>query len=124
MQPRKLAPGPRMPRRDGDDAIALALALAIAIVDNSLLLTVYFLGAIHRRIMCGRYDYTPGEFREIRIRWNLDKDLPLFKPRYNIAPGKDVPVIVREGEHNQLKWEAPFLAINKRVVTMVRAIKE
>ncbi len=22
--------------------------------------------------MCGRYDFTPGEFREIRIRWNLD----------------------------------------------------
>jgi putative SOS response-associated peptidase YedK len=53
--------------------------------------------------MCGRYEYTPGEFREIRIRWNLDKDLPQFKPSYNIAPGKDVPVIVREGENNQLK---------------------
>jgi putative SOS response-associated peptidase YedK len=53
--------------------------------------------------MCGRYEYTPGEFREIRIRWNLDKDLPLFKPSYNIAPGKEVPVIVREGEHNQMK---------------------
>ncbi|HJX80818.1 MAG TPA: hypothetical protein VJ248_02180 [Candidatus Udaeobacter sp.] len=24
----------------------------------------------------------------------------------------------------ELKWEAPFLAVNKRVVTMVRAIKE
>jgi SOS response associated peptidase (SRAP) len=53
--------------------------------------------------MCGRYDYTPGEFREIRIRWNLEKDLPLFKPCYNIAPGRDVPVIVREGEDNQMK---------------------
>ena len=41
--------------------------------------------------------------RGMRIRWNLDMDLPLFKPCYNIAPGKDVPVIVREGEHNQLK---------------------
>jgi putative SOS response-associated peptidase YedK len=53
--------------------------------------------------MCGRYDYTPGEFREIRIRWNLDNDLALFKPCYNIAPGKDVPVIVREGERNEMK---------------------
>jgi len=53
--------------------------------------------------MCGRYDYTAGEFREIHIRWNLDKDLPLFKPCYNIAPGKDVAVIVREGERNQIK---------------------
>ncbi len=53
--------------------------------------------------MCGRYDYTPGEFREIHIRCNLDNDLPLFKPCHNIALGKDVPVIVREGEHNQIK---------------------
>ena len=53
--------------------------------------------------MCGRYDYTPGEFREIRIRWNLDKEFPLFKPRYNIAPGKQVPVIVQEAESNQMK---------------------
>jgi putative SOS response-associated peptidase YedK len=46
--------------------------------------------------MCGRYEYTPGEFREIRIRWNLDKDVPLFKPCYNIAPGREVAVIVQE----------------------------
>jgi hypothetical protein len=25
---------------------------------------------------------------------------------------------------SEAKWEAPFLALNKRVVTMVRAIKE
>lgn len=51
--------------------------------------------------MCGRYyEYTPGEFRKIGIRWNLNKDVPLFKPCCNIAPGKDVPVIVRKGEHN------------------------
>jgi predicted transcriptional regulator len=48
--------------------------------------------------MRGRYDYTPDEFREIRIRWNLDNEVPLFKPCYTIAHGKDVPVIVREGE--------------------------
>jgi putative SOS response-associated peptidase YedK len=53
--------------------------------------------------MCGRYDYTPGEFRDIRIRWNLDNDLPQFKPTYDMAPDKDVPVIVREGERNQMK---------------------
>jgi hypothetical protein len=45
--------------------------------------------------MCGRYDFFPGEFSDLRVRFNLDKDLPLFKPSYNIAPGKDVPVIVR-----------------------------
>jgi putative SOS response-associated peptidase YedK len=53
--------------------------------------------------MCGRYEYTPGEFREIRIRWNLDNEVPLFKPCYNIAPGKDVPVIAREGDRNEMK---------------------
>jgi hypothetical protein len=52
-------------------------------------------GAIRSRIMCGRYDFFPGEFSDIRIRFNLDKDLSLFKPNYNIAPGKDVPVILR-----------------------------
>jgi hypothetical protein len=30
--------------------------------------------------MCGRYDFFPGEFSDLRIRFNLDKDLPLFKP--------------------------------------------
>jgi putative SOS response-associated peptidase YedK len=53
--------------------------------------------------MCGRYDFFPGEFSELRIRFNLDKDLPLFKPSYNIAPGKDVPVIVRRGDRNLVK---------------------
>ena len=53
--------------------------------------------------MCGRYDFFPGEFSDLRIRFNLDKDLPLFKPSYNIAPGKDVPVIVRQGDRNVVK---------------------
>jgi putative SOS response-associated peptidase YedK len=53
--------------------------------------------------MCGRYDFFPGEFSDLRIRFNLDRDLPLFKPSYNIAPGKDVPVIVRHGDRNVVK---------------------
>jgi len=78
-------------------------AYVIALIRKFLLLTAHCRGAIHRRTMGGRYDYTPGEFREIRIRWSLDNDLSLFKPCYNIALGKDVPVIVWEGEHNQIK---------------------
>ena len=35
--------------------------------------------------MCGRYGFAPGEFREIKLRFNIGGDLPLFKPRYNIA---------------------------------------
>ena len=53
--------------------------------------------------MCGRYDFFPGEFSHLRIRFNLDKDLPGFKPSYNIAPGRDVPVIVRQGNQNIVK---------------------
>jgi len=56
--------------------------------------------------MCGRFTAT-FEFREIRIRWNLQRDLPIFTPRYNIAPSQEVPVIVRnEGrnEINAMRW--------------------
>ena len=60
-------------------------------------------GVLELLVMCGRYDYFPGEFSDLRIRFNLDKDLPHFKPSFNIAPGKDVPVIVREGNRNIVK---------------------
>ena len=50
--------------------------------------------------MCGRYTYFPKEFADLRIRWNLDPDLPLLQPRYNIAPSHEAPVIVSaEGGH-------------------------
>ena len=42
--------------------------------------------------MCGRYKVTPGEFSDLRLRFNLE-DIPLFKPRYNIAPTQQAPVI-------------------------------
>ena len=45
--------------------------------------------------MCGRYGFAPGEFREIRIRFNIDSDIPLFSPRYNIAPSQSAPVITK-----------------------------
>jgi putative SOS response-associated peptidase YedK len=51
--------------------------------------------------MCGRFTAT-FEFREIKVRWNLQHDLPVFAPRYNIAPSQDVPVIVRRAEGNQI----------------------
>ena len=35
--------------------------------------------------MCGRFTAT-FEFSDIRVRWNLDRDLPLYKPRFNVAP--------------------------------------
>jgi hypothetical protein len=39
--------------------------------------------------MCGRFTAS-FEFRENRIRWNLQRDLSLFTPRYNIAPSQEV----------------------------------
>ncbi len=41
--------------------------------------------------MCGQYKVTPGEFSDLRLRFNL-KEIPLFKPRYNIAPTQQAPV--------------------------------
>jgi putative SOS response-associated peptidase YedK len=52
--------------------------------------------------MCGRFTAS-FEFREIRIRWNLQRDFPLFAPRYNIAPSQEVPVIVRTKDSNEIK---------------------
>ena len=47
--------------------------------------------------MCGRFTYA-NEFRDTRIRFDLDKEIPLFRPRYNIAPGQEVALIFnREG---------------------------
>jgi hypothetical protein len=42
----------------------------------------------------------------MRIRWNLDSDLPLYAPRYNIATSNEqkVPVIVRHENSNQFKF--------------------
>ena len=56
--------------------------------------------------MCGRFT-TTFEFREIKLLFNLQRDFPSFKPRYNIAPSQDVPVIVRTDEGNDaksMKW--------------------
>jgi putative SOS response-associated peptidase YedK len=58
--------------------------------------------------MCGRYEYHPQEFSDLRIQFNLDIDLPEFKPSYNIAPGQQLPVILRDGDHNKvklMKWD-------------------
>lgn len=53
--------------------------------------------------MCGRYGFAPGEFREIKVRFNIDGDLPLFKPRYNIAPSQQAPVIAHLDGENRVE---------------------
>ena len=44
--------------------------------------------------MCGRYTYFPREFSDLRLTWDVDEVFGL-KPRYNIAPTQQAPVIVR-----------------------------
>ena len=46
--------------------------------------------------MCGRITAT-FEFSDIRVRWNLDRDLPLYTPRFNVAPetSPNIRVIVQ-----------------------------
>jgi putative SOS response-associated peptidase YedK len=44
--------------------------------------------------MCGRFTAT-FEFSHIRLRWNLDRDLPKYTPRFNVAPetSSNIPII-------------------------------
>jgi putative SOS response-associated peptidase YedK len=54
--------------------------------------------------MCGRFTAT-FEFSDIQVRWNLDRDLPLYKPRFNVAPetSPNIPVIVRRQGGNEFR---------------------
>jgi putative SOS response-associated peptidase YedK len=58
--------------------------------------------------MCGRFT-TTFEFSEIRVRWNLDRDIPSYTRRYNVAPetSPNIPVIIRKGGVNEcrlMRW--------------------
>src|SRR6266481_3119777 len=54
--------------------------------------------------MCGRFTAT-FEFSDIRVRWNLDRDLPKYTPRFNVAPETfpNIPVIVRHKGGNECR---------------------
>jgi putative SOS response-associated peptidase YedK len=54
--------------------------------------------------MCGRFT-TTFEFSEIRVRWNLDRDLPKYTPRFNVAPetSPNIPVIIRQKGVNECR---------------------
>jgi len=54
--------------------------------------------------MCGRFTAT-FEFNDIRVRWNLDRDLPLYTPRLT-SPRRlppTVPVIIRHRGGNECR---------------------
>ena len=52
--------------------------------------------------MCGRYTDFPREFSDLRFTWNVDEVFGL-KPRYNIAPTQEAPVIVQVGGKRTLE---------------------
>jgi SOS response associated peptidase (SRAP) len=54
--------------------------------------------------MCGRITAT-FEFSDIRVRWNLDRDLPKYTPRFNVAPetSPNIPVIIRQKGVNECR---------------------
>jgi putative SOS response-associated peptidase YedK len=52
--------------------------------------------------MCGRFTAS-FEFREIKLLLNLQRDIPLFARRYNIAPSQEIPVTLQNDGVNELK---------------------
>jgi putative SOS response-associated peptidase YedK len=73
--------------------------------------------------MCGRFGAT-FTFREIIVRWNLQRDIPMYAPRFNIAPSQQVPVIVSTDSAPDAKgmqwglvpWWAKDPAIGNRMI--------
>ena len=55
-------------------------------------------------LMCGRFTAT-FEFSDIRVRWNLDRDLPKYTTRFNVAPETSpiIPVIVHQRGVNECR---------------------
>src|SRR5262249_50033254 len=54
--------------------------------------------------MCGRFTAT-FEFSDIQVRWDLDRDLPKYTPRFNIAPetSPTISVIIRQKGVNECR---------------------
>lgn len=56
--------------------------------------------------MCGRYAFTKTDGKLLKERFRLTKEPKGLKPRYNIAPSQDVPVILNTspGELTMARW--------------------
>jgi putative SOS response-associated peptidase YedK len=81
--------------------------------------------------MCGRYTITVP-LDELMLRFLLENEAPFYEPRYNVAPGQMIPVILNDGKQNklgQLRWgliphwakdtKIGYKMINARVETVV-----
>ena len=53
--------------------------------------------------MCGRFTLAPASGRLFGPRFGLAEDVKI-KPRWNVAPSTQIPVVSRRGERNQLDW--------------------
>jgi len=85
--------------------------------------------------MCGRFTAT-FEFSDIRVRWNLDRDLPKYTPRFNIAPEQTsptIPVIVHHKGGNECRlmhwgliphWAADPSIGNRMINTRAKTLTE
>jgi hypothetical protein len=69
--------------------------------------------------MCGRFT-TTFEFSDIRVRWNLDRDLSKYTPRYNVAPdtSPNIPVIVRHKKGNGIHNLCAPIILFSRAATL------
>jgi putative SOS response-associated peptidase YedK len=85
--------------------------------------------------MCGRITAT-FEFSDIRARWNLDRDLPKYTPRFNIAPEQtspNIPVIIRQKGGNECRlmhwgliphWAADPSIGNRMIIARAETLTE
>ena len=49
--------------------------------------------------MCGRFTLTVDS-EELATVFNIKSNIPDYRPRYNIAPGQDIPVMKNEQGEN------------------------
>ncbi len=70
--------------------------------------------------MCGRYELPDP--KQLKRRFKTSNDLPLLKPRYNISPTQDLPVIVSGPTLEVMEWGfIPFWSKEKRGIINARA---
>jgi putative SOS response-associated peptidase YedK len=71
--------------------------------------------------MCGRFTAT-FEFSDIRVRWNLDRDLAKYKPRFNIAPetSPNMPQNLQPDPLDEIQLShSPALPIGKHALSLI-----
>jgi putative SOS response-associated peptidase YedK len=71
----------------------------------------------YNRDMCGRYGFSVKNAKDVYERFDIYNELPDFKPRWNITPGQQNPVITRHSPNqiSRMVWGLiPFWAKNTK----------